>query len=460
MPRTKKRVLWVSFDFPPRQSSGVFRPIRIYKYLDKDLFEVDFLTQSPVYQHVPLDHSLLQEVSPPPRIYRVPNLPLSDFIYRLTRRRRSESPVKPEVAAVPSGEGRRTARRSGLRKLGKKIYVTLVMLFYFPDQYFLWGWLTAFTALGLHFKNRYDLVYTTSRPESAHLVGLVLRPLGVKWVVDYRYAGVLWVKDLLSFRKSRFREWLEFRYQRYVLRKASFVVTQSDTIKEDFCRAFGLDRSHVRTIPSGYDETDFGKGNGSLPFVKHPEEIHLLHVGAAYLDEADQRKMMDELNRVGSGLRANGHDMVLHAIGDDMFPGEQQGNARGFRYHYHGFVTHHALPPYLMAADWYLLSTITTVSGSGVSTNGYLPSKMWEYLRGGKPIVLFGSRDEVWSIIRDAGAGVYWGALDSTHVLSAEELLVSVQSLEPVAAKVRGHSWQARAHDMQEVFTGVLAQEQ
>ncbi len=458
MTGTRKRVLWVSFDFPPRQSSGVFRPVRIYKYLDKDSFRVDFLTQSPVYQRIPTDPTLLQEVSPLPRIYRIPNLPVSDFIYRFTRRARVGSRRESEEPGR-AGRGQTKARHlSWPRRLGKKLYVTLVMLVYFPDQYFLWGWLAAFASVWLHFKNRYDLVYTTSRPESGHLAGLLLRRLGVRWVVDYRYAGILWVKEILSYRKSRLREWLEFRYQKYVLQRADFVVTQSETIKDDFCRAFGLDSSCVRTIPSGYDESDFQNCNGKRPFVKTANEVHLLHAGAAYLDEGDRQKMMQELDRVAAGLRSHGQEMVLHALGDDMFSTEQRPSPQSFRYHYHGFVPHHDLAPYLQAADWYLLSTITTISGSGVSTSGYLPSKMWEYLRGGKPIFLFGSKDEVWEIIDRADAGIYMGGVGPERGLSTEELLLSVRSLEPAISKVKQHSWQARARDMQDVFNQVLTE--
>ena len=72
------RILWVTLHFPPRQSGGVFRPVQIYKYLDKDKFEVDFLTLSlwGQYKRAVRDDSVLEEVFPKPPIYRVPSIEL------------------------------------------------------------------------------------------------------------------------------------------------------------------------------------------------------------------------------------------------------------------------------------------------------------------------------------------------------------------------------------------------
>ena len=41
---TPIRILWVTFDFPPRMSSGAYRPIKVYKYLDPAVCQVDFVT--------------------------------------------------------------------------------------------------------------------------------------------------------------------------------------------------------------------------------------------------------------------------------------------------------------------------------------------------------------------------------------------------------------------------------
>ncbi len=82
MPSPKTRILWVTFHFPPRQSSGVFRPAKIYKYLDKTDLEIDFLTLSlhGKYKRAVQDSSLLDDISPAPSIYRVPSPELEELV--------------------------------------------------------------------------------------------------------------------------------------------------------------------------------------------------------------------------------------------------------------------------------------------------------------------------------------------------------------------------------------------
>src|ERR1700730_7947295 len=96
----KTRIPWVTFDFPPRQSSGVFRAIKFYKYLDKNRFEVDFITHGSAgrFAQAVLDESLLSDVHPTPAIYRVPTLIPHDLLPALRARfRRKHAPARAEA---------------------------------------------------------------------------------------------------------------------------------------------------------------------------------------------------------------------------------------------------------------------------------------------------------------------------------------------------------------------------
>jgi hypothetical protein len=86
-----------------------------------------------------------------------------------------------------------------------------------------------------------------------------------------------------------------------------------------------------------------------------------------------------------------------------------------------------------------------------------LAGKLWEYLRGGKPIIVFGSKDEAWEIIEESGVGVYLGDLNSEDHISVDALLRRVEETRTLQPKVSQHSWEARARAMQEVFLQVSA---
>src|SRR5262245_58246807 len=172
----KARIAWITFDFPPRQSSGVFRAIKIYKYLDKSRFEVDFITHGTArrFNAAVHDDTLLGEVHPTPAVYRVPTIILHDFLpalrARFGRGAKSARGQSPVTAVVSNQSPATSNRRTGI---GKTLYGWFALSTYVPDHLFIWGWSAAFKSLWLHLRHRYDVVYTTSYPESAHLPGLV-----------------------------------------------------------------------------------------------------------------------------------------------------------------------------------------------------------------------------------------------------------------------------------------------
>jgi glycosyltransferase involved in cell wall biosynthesis len=452
------RILWVTLHFPPRQSGGVFRPIQMYRYLDKDKFEIEFLTLSlwGEYKRAVRDDSVLEAVFPKPTIYRVPSIELHDgarFIVGSIRKRRRRDKLEngnspaPRAGQVESGS---------LKELLKSAFRFIMAFIYFPDKYVVWGWLSTLKSLWLHFKRRYDLIYTTSPPLSGHLPGLLLRPFGVKWVVDYRDGGSLWTKKAWGSFTGKVREKIDFYYQKYVLNKADYVIIQSELLKDQFIREFSIGHSRIRTIPSGFDEEYFARPSTEAPpFVKRPDELHILHVGAWYVSAQETVKIIEELNSLQSGLNAKGLDLILHAVGNDLFSEQQKNSALRVQYLYHGVISHPLLLPYFLAADCYLLSTSVGKSVDGV--RGFLAGKLWEYLRGGRPIIVFGPKDEAWQIIEDSGVGIYLGDLNSEDHISADALLRLVEETRTSQPKVSQHSWESRARAMQEVFLQVSA---
>jgi glycosyltransferase involved in cell wall biosynthesis len=455
---SRKRILWVTLHFPPRQSGGVFRPIKIYKHLDKNKLEIDFLTLSlwGQYKRAVRDDSALEEVFPKPAIYRVPSIEFHDGVRLIIDGIRKRSQRSKPQNGNPSTPVGANFKSGSVKEILKSVFGVIMAFVYFPDKYVVWGWFSTLKGLWLHLRRRYDLVYTTSPPSSGHLPGLLLRSFGAKWVVDYRDGGSLWTKKAWGSFTGKVREKIDFYYQKYVLNKADYVIIQSELLKDQFVREFSIDHSRIRTIPSGFDEEYFARPSTEAPpFVKKPDELHILHVGAWYVSAEETVKIIEELNSLQSGLTVKGVNLILHAVGNDLFSEQQKNDALHIRYLYHGVVPHSALLPYFLAADCYLLSTSVGKSVDGA--RGFLAGKLWEYLRGGKPIIVFGSKDEAWEIIEESGVGVYLGDLNSEDHISVDALLRRVEETRTLQPKVSQHSWEARARAMQEVFLQVSA---
>lgn len=445
----------------------MYRPIKIYKYLDGGSCQVHFVTHgaSRRFARATRDESLLREVHPAPRVFRVPAPIPHDLIPALVNRLRGRRSVeKPrdsresrdaKLSSAP--ESATPLSDSGQPKGGKAggAYQRFAMRAYFPDHLFLWGLLAAVRCVWLQFRYGYDVVYTTSYPESAHLPGFVLSALGIPWVVDYRYGGPLWIKKLAGYPKTAARDARDLRYQRRVLRRADFVVAQSEQIRDEFCRVFGLDRAATHVVPSGFDESDFsGAESRPAPFAKTDGEVHLLHLGAMEgMTAADRQALIASLNRLHSGLAARGRRLVMHAIGSDVLDGGRHPEAPRFEYRRHGTVVHKDLPPYLFTADCFLISTITTASGSDAIT-GFIPGKLWEYVRARRPVLLTGPKDAVWSVLEHQRAGL---DLDDASAAGSlpDRLIDAMQSVPRAGVDVHQYSWEARAAALQQVFTSV-----
>jgi hypothetical protein len=163
--------------------------------------------------------------------------------------------------------------------------------------------------------------------------------------------------------------------------------------------------------------------------------------------------MVLALSKLAAGLRDAGHQLVFHAIGQDVFAEERQHGLLGFDYQPHGVIVHRDLPRYLVAADGFFLSTFTT--GVAPEANGFIPSKVWEYLRAGKPILCVGPQDDIWDLLDTVGVGVHM-PLDGDPKAAAEALL-RLSAAEPhLHPLVRQQSWAARARLFEDVFSRVL----
>jgi len=461
------RILWVTFDFPPRMSSGAYRPIKVYKYLDPAVCRVDFVThgESRRFAGATRDESLLRDVERPPRVFRVPTLIPHDVLPALARRlrgRRAGSKVSAPAGRVTSASETAahavepSSRPPGERALKQGgVYRRFAMATYFPDHLMLWGALAALRCAWLQLRYGYDVVYTTSFPESAHLPGLLLRALGVRWVVDYRYGGPLWIKSLVGFRKTAARDARDLAFQKRVLHRANVVITQSEPIRVDLAAAFGLDAGALHVVPSAFDEADFdGAETRPVPFAKAAGEVHLLHVGVMEgVGPEHLQRLVDALNRLQAGVATRGRRLVLHAVGSDVFHGAANPFGMRFDYRHHGTIVHHDLPPYLLAADAFLLSTVTAGAGND-AIRGFVPSKLWEYLGARRPVLMVGPKDPVWSILEQQQVGVDLGETAEATV-SPDAFLDAVRTVPQSRADVHQFTWQARAASLQRIFTSL-----
>ncbi len=221
--------------FPPMGGGGVYRPLSFVRYLPANGWRVTVIAQRGDAFWI-RDESLLERVPSATRVIR-------------TRTWSGQAVLRRGGA----GAQRRSSRRFGLLRRS----ASAVMV---PDSYIGWYPFALRAAMREVRGGTVDAIYSTSPPETAHLVGgAVARRSGLPWVADFRDP---WMNLHLMDVPSRAHAALHSRLERAVCRRAHTVVTTawSETLLRRACP-----RAEITRIPNGYDGAEMAALEMLLP---------------------------------------------------------------------------------------------------------------------------------------------------------------------------------------------------
>lgn len=232
-------VLLIVYDYPPGYQVGHTRIVAFEKYLPQFGFQTVVLTTRS-YGVLPTDRER--------RVYRAWD---AGPLYLPLTRRFLPSPRRGVSQPVAASSWRRAVKGclETMRSWGMSLFV--------PDLQITWlpGALCA--GLWLCWRKRPDLLYSSSPPETAHLVaGLLATLTHIPWVADFRDG---WMFESLKplLRREGWRSRLERRLERWAVMRASAVVTVSEPITDYFRQTYPDSADRCYTITNGYDPDDW-----------------------------------------------------------------------------------------------------------------------------------------------------------------------------------------------------------
>lgn len=234
------KALLVTYNFPPVSSAGVWRTLKLAKYLPEHGVTPSVLTVS--NPSVPtVDPSLARDVDPSMTILRArtfePGYGMKQAVWESSA----------ESAAQTSLWGR---SRSAAMRLAKQAL--------FPDPQVLW-----LPGAGLELSrrlfpgNKEDVVFITAPPFSQFVMGPLARARpGVGVVLDYRDE---WVTYRSSYEMmGKLGESIGGGLERALLKSAHVITTATEAFRENLLEHFPfLSPDRVVAIPNGYDPDDF-----------------------------------------------------------------------------------------------------------------------------------------------------------------------------------------------------------
>jgi glycosyltransferase involved in cell wall biosynthesis len=386
----KRRILIVAHNFPPLGSGGVHRPVKFARYLREFGWDVDVLTVKDVRYHA-YDPSLLGELTGVV-VYRAGSLEPLRLNWLLGWR---PPPPPPPVAGFADLERRaREGERFAAPKAGR-VYHALARHLFVPDEQVGWVPFATAKALRLHSRRPYDVVLTTSPPESCHLVGLKFKiATGRPWIADFRD---LWSGHHL--RRGLFvgNRWLHRGLEKWVTRAAAGVVANTAAMARYFLEG-GVPARRLLTLPNGFDPADFGK-----PLAKADEEDFVVVHNGSFRGGRRALPLLEGFALAREHAGGFGARAKLYLLGinraDDVRAAEALGLA-GAAFPV-GYVRHADALRACLGAD---LLALAMAAEEGAAL---VPGKLYEYLGVGRPILAAVPPGEARDVLARATRGAF-----------------------------------------------------
>lgn len=388
----KKKVLIITYYWPPAGGPGVQRWLKFVKYLPD--FNIEPIVYCPENPNYPLiDKSLITDVAKDLTVIKQP----------------IKEPYK--IASIFSKKSKTISK--GIIPVEKKqSFIEKAMLyvrgnFFIPDARK--NWVKPSVAFLYNYikTNAIQTIITTGPPHSLHLIGLQLQQrLDVKWISDFRdpWTTIGYHKQLKLTEASKAKH---KTLEHEVLNAADEIVVTSNNTKVEFET---ITNKPITVITNGYDvekvktqelDTKFSISHiGSLLSKRNP--LVLWKVLKALVEEEKGFAEDLEINFVGAVS-----DSILKTITSYKLDSYVENR---------GYVPHKEAIMYQKKSQILLLVEIDSEE-----TKSIIPGKLFEYMVSQRPIIALGPKDsDVEIIINKTNTGKYF---DYNNYKELKELL-------------------------------------
>ncbi|MEG9326907.1 glycosyltransferase family 4 protein [Salinimicrobium catena] len=376
-----KKVLIISYYWPPAGGPGVQRWLKFAKYLPK--YDVEPVIYVPENAHYPLkDPGLEKKV---PENIKVIKKPIFEP-YSLAELLSGKDTQKISSGIIPEEEQQGFIQKLMLFVRGN---------FFIPDARKFWikpsvKFLTKYLQ-----ENPVDALITTGPPHSMHLIGLELKKkTNIPWIADFRdpWTQIGYHKKLkLLQRSQRKHEKLE----KAVLDGADQLITTSFTTREEFQK---ITSTPIKVITNGYDHE-------KVDAVVADEKFSLAHIGSL-LSGRNPKNLWTALKELTLENEEFAKDLQLKlvgAVGEPVLESIKQAGLEKWL-SVQGYVSHTEALQLQRSSQVLLLIEINIED-----TRGIIPGKLFEYMVSNRPILAVGpEKADIQKVIRETNTGAYF----------------------------------------------------
>ncbi|MDX1628626.1 MAG: glycosyltransferase family 4 protein [Fulvivirga sp.] len=369
-----KKVLIITYYWPPSGGSGVQRWVKHVKYLPEYGWEpLVFTPENPSFEVK--DNSLLDDIPPGTEVIKLPIWEPYQLINKLKGKTNQQTDLV------------RKQKPTLFNKLMRWLRGNL----FIPDPRIFWVKPAVKILNELVFSNNIEVIITTGPPHSMHLIGSKLKKKhDIQWLADFRDPWSQWElfdNFYLSGWAKRRHKHLEQR----VLRGADAVVSVSRHYASDLEK---LGNRPVHVITNGFDEEEFQHVE-----APEPDEFILRHVGV--VDELrDPRPVLNAIKKMAE----KGEQVKMEFVGNinqtlkaEVNEDELLRQCVSFK----DYVPHSEVVKLYKSS-----AALLIVLADSRNAKGNIPGKLFEYLASGRPILAVGDpTGDTAHIIKETGAG-------------------------------------------------------
>jgi glycosyltransferase involved in cell wall biosynthesis len=387
-----KKLLIISYYWPPAGGPGVQRWVKLSKYLSQLGYQCHVVTVDESKGSYPsIDPSLQKDVAPSIRVTKTASFEALKIFSSLFKKE------KVPYAGIPD--------KNKMSLVGRlALYVR--SNFFIPDARMGWNKYALEACLKIIEEEKIDALITTSPPHSTQLIGLVLKKKfpQLKWLADLRDPWTdIYYYDKLSHTENSKKK--DQALEKQVLENADAISTVSADIKRLFsAKSEKVPASKITVLPNGFDEEDF------TPGITTPNKIFTIaHTGTINSNYT--------ISGFAAALRefSKKHEVAMRLVGNvDPVIKQQFEKELGALVSFIPYVPHSEITREMQGADVLFLAIPDNPRNKGILTG-----KLFEYLASEKPILAIGPADgDAAVIINECGAGKMFEFNDREKMLA------------------------------------------
>ncbi|WP_289666135.1 glycosyltransferase family 4 protein [Flavobacterium panacagri] len=377
----QKKLLIITYYFPPAGGPGVQRWLKFVKYLPEfDVQPIVYVPENPTYPIV--DEGLVSEISDKVIV-------LKNKIWEPYQLASVFS--KNKTKKISSGIFPQKKKQTFLDKTFLWVRGNL----FIPDARVFWVKPSVAYLEKYIQENNIDTIVTSGPPHSLHLIGLELqKKLNVKWFADFRdpWTTIGYHKAL---RLSSYAEKKHKNLEHKVLNAADEIIVTSKTTKAEF---EVITNRPITVITNGYDVETVEKQTLDRKFT-------LAHIGSFLSDRNPTFlwEVLVELLQEVPEFKSHLEIKLIGAVSQEVLDAIKEHQLND-HLNLVGYVSHKEAVAHQKKTQVLLLIEINSED-----TKSIIPGKLFEYMVSNRPIIAIGPQGSDFAdIVTQTNTGVFF----------------------------------------------------